>query len=163
MSGTTRKSPFRYLVFGTVPIYLAALVLLPLAAIVLEVVRAGVPSVARELLTPEAIAALVNTGLVAGICVVANGLFGVVGALVLVRQRFVGRALLDALVDLPLTVSPVMTGLAFILVFGRDGWLEPLCQLGGFKVTFAFAGLVLAETLDPAAAQKILEILAGMG
>jgi sulfate/thiosulfate transport system permease protein len=61
-----------------------------------------------------------------------------------VRHRFLGRRLLDTLVDLPLAVSPVMTGLAFLLLFGRDGWLEPLLTWADVKVGFAFPGLVLA-------------------
>ena len=75
---------------------------------------------------------------------VANGIFGIAGALVLTRHRFLGRRVLDALVDLPLAVSPVMTGLAFLLIFGRGGWLAPSLDLLGLKVTFAVPGLILA-------------------
>ena len=71
------------------------------------------------LATPEALSALGLSLAVAVTCGVLNGVFGVAGAVVLVRQRFAGRKLLDALVDLPLGLSPVMTGLGFLLVFGR--------------------------------------------
>jgi sulfate transport system permease protein len=73
-----------------------------------------------------------------------NGVFGIAGALVLVRQRFFGRRFLDALVDLPLALSPVMTGLAFLILFGRSGALRPVVDLLGFSVAFAWPGVLLA-------------------
>jgi sulfate transport system permease protein len=93
---------------------------------------------------PAARQGLLLTLVLAAIAVLANGVAGIAGALVMVRQRFLARRVLDALVDMPLAVSPVMTGLAFLLVFGRGGWLEPTLDILGLKVTFAFPGLVLA-------------------
>jgi sulfate transport system permease protein len=138
------RIPWRLLLFITVIGYLGALVLVPIAAIVVRVVDAGLGTVIGELGSPEALHALWLTAILATIAVIINGLFGIVAALVLVRQRFWGRRLLDTLVDLPLTVSPVMTGLAFLLIFGRAGWLEGPLEAAGWKVTFAFPGLVIA-------------------
>ena len=84
------------------------------------------------------------TAALSGIAVIANVLVGVGGAMVLVRQRFAGRWVLNAIVDLPLAVSPVMIGLAFLLVVGRGGLLQPLLDRLGWKVVFSFPGLVLA-------------------
>jgi len=138
------RIPWRLLLFVTVIGYLATLVLVPVGAIFLRVLGAGLGAVWHELGQPDALHAMKLTAVVAFITVVTNGVFGIVSALVLVRQRFWGHRLLDTLVDLPLTVSPVMTGLAFLLVFGRSGWLEaPLVALG-WKVTFAFPALVIA-------------------
>lgn len=138
------RIPWRLLLFVTVIGYLGALVLVPIVAIVVRVVDAGVGTVLGELGRPDAIHAMTLTAILATIAVVINGLFGIVAALVLVRQRFWGRRLLDTLVDLPLTVSPVMTGLAFLLIFGRAGWLEAPLEAVGWKVTFAFPALVIA-------------------
>jgi sulfate transport system permease protein len=138
------RIPWRFLLFTVVLGYLGTLVLVPIGAIVLRVTDAGLGSVLRELGAPEARHALWLTGLLALLAVVVNGVFGIAAALVLVRQRFWSRRVLDTLVDLPLTVSPVMTGLAFLLIFGRGGWLEAPVAALGWKMTFAFPGLVLA-------------------
>jgi sulfate/thiosulfate transport system permease protein len=124
--------------------YLALILILPLGAMVARALASGPGALLTALTEPEALHGLLLTLFVAAICVVTNGVFGVAGALVLSRQRFLGRRVLDALVDLPLAVSPVMTGLAFLLVFGRGGWLGPTLDLMDVKVTFAVPGLVLA-------------------
>ena len=124
--------------------YLALILVLPLGAMVMRALAGGPGALLTALTEPEALHGLLLTLFVAAICVVTNGVFGVAGALVLSRQRFLGRRVLDALVDLPLAVSPVMTGLAFLLVFGRGGWLGPTLDLMDVKVTFAVPGLVLA-------------------
>ena len=124
--------------------YLGVILLLPLGAIAVRALETGPGAMLGLFTDPSARAGLRLTLILAFIAVVANGLFGVGAALVLVRHRFLGRRLLDTLVDLPLAVSPVMTGLAFLLVFGRGGWMEPWLDLAGIKVAFAFPGLVLA-------------------
>jgi sulfate transport system permease protein len=124
--------------------YLGLILLLPLGAMAVRALQAG-PEVLLEVFAdPAAREGLRLTLILAFVAVVANGFFGVAAGLVLVRHRFFGRRLLDTLVDLPLAVSPVMTGLAFLLVFGRGGWLEPWLAWADIKVTFAFPGLVLA-------------------
>lgn len=128
-------------VFLAVCAWLAALLVVPLGALVWTVVG-SFGEVVAALVTPTARNALLLSLGVALACIVLNGVFGVAGAVVLVRQRFVGRRLLDAFVDLPLALSPVMTGLGFLLVFGRNGLLQPL--LGGVQVAFAWPSVLLA-------------------
>jgi sulfate/thiosulfate transport system permease protein len=125
-------------------VYLGLILVLPLGAIVVRALAGGTDALLAAAMDPAARQGLVLTLVVAAIVVVANGVLGVAGALVLSRQRFIGRALLDALVDLPLAVSPVMTGLAFLLVFGRGGWLGPTLDVLGIQVSFAVPGLILA-------------------
>jgi len=124
--------------------YLGLILVLPLGAMVIRALEEGPGILLLTLTEPAAFQGLLLTLMVAAICVMANGIFGVAGALVLTRHRFLGRRVLDALVDLPLAVSPVMTGLAFLLIFGRGGWLDGPLDLLGLKVTFAVPGLVLA-------------------
>jgi sulfate transport system permease protein len=123
--------------------YVGFVLVVPLGALV-ATVAADLGNVAQGILEPAALKALLLSLLVALVALVVNGGLGVVGALVLVRQRFWGRRALDALVDMPLAVSPVMTGLAFLLLFGRTGWLRPLLDALDLEVMFAFPGLVLA-------------------
>jgi len=134
----------QWLLVGAVVLYLGAILLLPLAALVGQAFKSGLAPLAGAFDDPVARHGLWLSLILAAIALAANGLFGVAGALVLTRQRFIGRRVLDALVDLPLAVSPVMTGLAFLLIFGREGWLAPVLDNAGWKVTFAFPGLVLA-------------------
>ena len=137
-------TPARRILLGIVVAYLGAVLVLPLAALLAKALSSGLGQILRELATAEAMRGLGLSLLLAAIAVIANGVFGVAGALVLVRHRFVGRSLLDALVDLSLAVSPVMIGLAFLLVFGRGGLLQPVLDVLNLKVAFAFPGLVLA-------------------
>lgn len=132
---------FEWAVVVGVVAFLLSVVVLPLGALVLEVARHP-EEVVAGLSTREAIHALRLSCTLAVISIVVNGVVGVAGALVLVRQRFLLRRVLDALVDLPLAVSPVMTGLGFLLLFGRNGLLGP--YLGDFKIAFATPGLVVA-------------------
>jgi sulfate transport system permease protein len=142
---SARRVPtgFARAVFVGVCAWLGALLLVPLLALVVQV-GGAFPDVVRTLTSREAIHALGLTLIVGLACVVLNGVFGVAGAIVLVRHRFPGRRALDALVDLPLAMSPVMTGLAFLLVFGRNGVLRPVLEATGFQVAFAWPAVLFA-------------------
>jgi sulfate transport system permease protein len=137
-------TPIQKAVLGVVVLYLGTVLLLPLAAIATRLVGAGQPPVLTALSDPAGRHGLLMSVVLAVISVAAGVLFGVGGALVLVRHRFPGRKVIDALVDMPLALSPVMAGLAYLAVFGRGGWLEPALDAFGWKVTFAFPGMVLA-------------------
>jgi len=131
------------LVLAGIALYLGALLLVPLGALLVGVLR-DLGEVSAALATREAGNALLLSAGVALTCVALNGVFGVIGAIVITRHRFLGRGLLDALVDLPLALSPVMTGLAFLLLFGRSGWLRPLLDRLDVQVAFAWPGVLLA-------------------
>lgn len=130
-------------VLGVVLGYLAFLLVIPLGALGLKVF-ADIGEVVSRLSEAEALDALFLSLWVALVSVVVNGVFGVVGAIVLVRQRFWGRRFLDALVDLPLSLSPVMTGLGLLLLFGHNGILFPLIDSIGFQVAFAWPAVLIA-------------------
>lgn len=150
---------------GAVVLYLAVVLVLPLLALVVEVVRTGGEPVARALASPEARQALLMTLRLTAIAVVVNGVLGVVLALVLVRHRFPGRRALDALVDLSLAVSPVMIGLAFLLLVGRGGWFWPFLEGSGIRIAFAFPGLVIATLFVtlPYTVREVAHVLAEVG
>ena len=138
-----KPTGFARLVFILVCGWLVLLLVVPLGALVVNVVQDRT-EVVEVLTTREARNALLLSLAVAGACIVSNGIFGVAGALVLVRQRFTLRRVLDALVDMPLALSPVMTGLAFLLVFGRSGVLRPVLDALDVDVAFAWPSVLLA-------------------
>ncbi|MDD5305754.1 MAG: sulfate ABC transporter permease subunit [Deltaproteobacteria bacterium] len=134
----------RVALLAAVLVYLGGLLVLPLGALATQTAGSGFASLLSDLSSPDALHALFVSLVLAAIAAVVNGVVGVAAAIVFVRHRFVGRRVLDAVADMPLTVSPVMVGLAFLLIFGRDGYLAPMLEILDFKVTFAFAGLVIA-------------------
>jgi sulfate transport system permease protein len=136
-------NPVEWAVAAAVVVFLAGIVVLPLFALVWTVARSPLAAL-HGLSTHEAVYALGLSAALAAISLAANGAMGVVGGLVLVRQRFAGRRLLDGLVDLPLAVSPVMTGLGFLLLFGRNGILGPVLERLDLQVAFAVPGAILA-------------------
>jgi sulfate transport system permease protein len=140
----TRRVPLgTVLLFAAVIGYLALVLVGPLAALAVRALETGPGPVLRAVTSPEALSGLWHSLVIVVVTLVVNGTLGVAGAIVLVRHRFVGRRVLDLLVDLPLAVSPVMVGLAFLLVFGRGGWLHPAIDVMGFQVAFAFPGILL--------------------
>lgn len=99
------------------------------------------------------------------IAAVFNGILGIGAGLIIVRHRFLGRGVLDAMIDLPLAVSPVMIGLGFLMLFGRDGWFEPVVEQLGIPVVFAFPGMALATLFVtlPYTAREVAYVLEELG
>lgn len=120
--------------------YLSLLLVVPVGMVFYRALEPGLNSVWASVTTPDAQHAFWLTIEVVAISVPLNAIFGVAMAWVLVRHRFPGRRVLDAVVDLPFAVSPVVVGLALILVWGLDGWLGGL----GLSVIFSVPGMVLA-------------------
>lgn len=146
-------------------VYLLFLLVLPVALIGWRTFSHGVSPVVTALTSPNALHAFEVTASVALWAVVANTVFGIGTALLLVRHRFPGKRILGALIDLPLAVSPVVVGLALILVYGSfspvGGWLEKR----GFQVIFSLPGMVLATIFVslPLVVRAIVPVLEEMG
>jgi sulfate transport system permease protein len=119
--------------------YLAVLLLVPVGLVFYRTLEPGLGAVVESVTTPAAISAFWLTLEIAAIAVPLNTIFGVLTALVLVRGRFRGKALLDALIDLPFAISPIVVGLSLILIYGAGGWVQL-----PFQVLFALPGMVLA-------------------
>ncbi|MDP2310667.1 MAG: sulfate ABC transporter permease subunit [Pseudomonadota bacterium] len=151
-------------VFLGVCAWLAVLLVVPLAALVWNV-AGSFGDVVVALTTPAALRALALSLVIALACIVLNGIFGVAGAVVIVRHRFVGRRVLDAFVDLPLALSPVMTGLGFLLVFGRTGVLRPVLEGLGVQIVFAWPSVLLATLFVtlPFALREVALVLEEVG
>jgi sulfate/thiosulfate transport system permease protein len=123
--------------------YLAVLVVLPVGTIFYRAFAPGLGAFVASVTTPAAIAALNLTLLILVIVVPLNVVLGTLAALALVRGRFRGKAILQALLDLPFAVSPVVVGVALIALWGASGWFGALASVG-VRVIFALPGMVLA-------------------
>lgn len=124
-------------------IYLAVLVALPVGTILWRTVEPGLGQFWEWITTPAAVSALQTSLLIVAITVPLNVVFGIVVALGLVRGRFPGKSLVQAVVDLPFAVSPVIVGVALIMLWGTDGWFGGV-EVLGFRVIFGLPGMVLA-------------------
>ena len=145
--------------------YLAVLLLVPVGLVFYRTFEKGIGFVWDSITTPAAIHALFLTLEVAAIAVPLNAAFGMLAALALVRSRFPGRRLLDALIDLPFAISPIVIGLALLLVFGRTGWLGPTLADAGIQVLFSLPGIVIATVFVsmPFVAREVAPVLKEIG
>jgi sulfate transport system permease protein len=139
--------------------YLAFLLALPVGYVFWRTFRHGFWPAWHAVTTPDALHALKVTLILAGIAVPANTIFGVLAALAIVRYRFPGAGVFNAVVDLPLALSPVVVGLALFLLYGRGGWL------GGHHVLFALPGMVLATMFVslPFVVREVVPVLREIG
>jgi sulfate/thiosulfate transport system permease protein len=146
-------------------IYLALLLLLPVGVIFVKTFEHGFGAFWSSITTPAAISAFWLTVTIAAIAVPLNTIFGVVAALVLVRTKARGRAVLDALIDVPFVVSPVIVGLSLVLVYGRGGWFGNWLLSHGFAIIYNPAGMVLATMFVslPFVVREVVPVLIEVG
>jgi sulfate transport system permease protein len=145
--------------------YLAFLLALPIGLIFWRTFEHGFRTPWNAVTSPDALHALWLTILITAIVVPANTIFGVTLALAIVRRRFPGKGVVNALVDLPLALSPVVVGLAFLLLYGRLGWFGPWLEEHGVKVAFALPGMVLATMFIslPFVVREVVPVLREIG
>src|SRR5262245_2439625 len=145
--------------------YLALLLLVPLGMVFYRAFEHGFAPAWDAITSPDAVHALWLTVLVALIAVPLNTIFGVVCALLIVRGHLRGKGIVNALVDLPLALSPVVVGLALLLLYGRTGWLGPWLDDHGIQVVFALPGLVLATIFVslPFVVREVVPVLREIG
>ena len=146
--------------------YLTLLLGIPVALIFINAFQDGIGAAWDAVTTPEAQHAFYLTFVMVIVAVPLNTIFGVLCALAIVRQRFRGRWLLNALVDLPFAVSPVVVGLALILVYGRrDGWVGQWFADQGIQIIFSVPGMILATMFVslPFVAREVIPVLREIG
>jgi sulfate/thiosulfate transport system permease protein len=163
---TRRRRPTTYLFRFIVTAYLFFLVAWPLALVVKNTFADGFDDLRGILEDPDIVHALRLTVGVAVVAVIINTIFGVGMSLLLVRYEFPGRRLLSALVDVPLSVSPIVVGLALVLVYGgRDGWFGPALEDAGIQVIFAPLGILMATTFValPLVIREVVPVLQEIG
>jgi sulfate/thiosulfate transport system permease protein len=152
---------------AVVLLYLTLLLLLPVAVVFWRTFEHGVGTAWSFMTTPAAISALWLTLLLAVIAVPLNTIFGVGAAMVLVRGKAprAGKAILDALIDLPFVVSPVIVGLALILVYGESGWFGHAFTSNGIQIIYAVPGMVIATVFVslPFVVREVAPVLVEVG
>src|SRR4249919_629737 len=155
----------RWLLIAVVLAFLVIFLVLPLALVFTEAFSNGWAAYAAAIRNPDAIAALELTLLAAGIAVPANLVFGVCAGWAIAKFDFTGRNLLTTLIDLPFAVSPVISGMVFVLLFGRQGLLGPWMMDHGLKVVFAVPGIILATVFVsfPFVAREIIPVMEAAG
>jgi sulfate/thiosulfate transport system permease protein len=141
--------------------YLGVLVAAPVGLVFRKAFENGLDGAWEAVTTPAAKHALLVTLIITAIAVPANTVFGIVCAIAIVRHRFPGKNLVNVLVDLPLALSPIVVGLAFLLLFGTGGWLAGL----PFQVVFALPGMVLATIFVslPFVVREVVPVLREIG
>jgi sulfate transport system permease protein len=165
LSGSTR----RLLVHGGFTaiaiLYVGVLVVAPLIGIAWAALRGGLSTWTSTLAQPDVGHAYLITGIITAITFVVTTVLGVVVALVITRDRFPGRSLLSAFVDLPLAVSPVIVGVMAVLLFGRGGWFEPWFSARGIQILFALPSMVLVTIFIciPFVIREVVPVLQELG
>lgn len=146
-------------------IWIGIVLLLPLAAVFVEAFGKGIGAWVGAIADPDALAAVRLTLLVAAIAVPANVLFGLAAAWAITKFDFPGKSLLSTLIDLPFAISPVVSGLVYVLLFGANGLMGPWLRAQGIEIVFAVPGIVLATILVtfPFVARELIAFMEQQG
>jgi sulfate transport system permease protein len=161
-----RKTPMTYVLRLIATTYLFFLVAWPVSLVAVNTFDGGLGSIRALLEDPDIVVALQLSAYVAFFSVVINTVFGVGMSLLLVRYQFPGKRLLNALLDLPLSVSPIVVGLALVLVYGgRNGWFGPTLAGWGLDVIFSTPGIIMATTFValPLMIREVVPVLEEIG
>jgi sulfate/thiosulfate transport system permease protein len=163
--GTTESPWVRYTLIALALVFMFLFLVLPLAAVFAEALRKGWDAYWEALQEPDAWSAIRLTLLTAAVAVPLNLIFGVAAAWCIAKYEFRGKSFLTTLVDLPFSVSPVVAGLIYVLVFGAQGWLGPWLAEHDIKIVFAVPGIILATIFVtfPFIARELIPLMQAQG
>jgi sulfate transport system permease protein len=155
----------RILLLGAALAVIALFLVVPTVFVFAAALERGLAAYAAALAAPDTASAIRLTLLVAALAVGANLVFGLAAAWCIAKFRFPGRTALVALIDLPFSVSPVIAGMVFVLLFGLQGWFGPLLAAQGLKIVFALPGIVLATVFVtlPFVARQLIPLMESQG
>jgi sulfate transport system permease protein len=155
----------RWALIGVALTFLALVLLIPLVLVFAQALSKGLPAYWEAIVEPDALSAARLTLLVAAIAVPANLIFGVAAAWCISKFEFPGKHLLITLIDLPFAVSPVISGMIFVLLFGAHGWFGEALAAQDIKIIFAVPGIVLATTFvtAPFIARELIPLMQEQG
>ena len=165
-TAATAEHPFiKWLLIGLSVTFMLLFLIIPLIAVFFEAFRKGVDVYLAALVEPDAVSAIKLTLITAAIAVPLNLVFGVAAAWAIAKFDFRGKSVLITLIDLPFSVSPVVAGLIYVLVFGLQGWLGPWLQEHDLRVVFAVPGIILATIFVtfPFVARELIPLMAAQG
>ena len=146
-------------------VFLGLFLVLPLAAVFSQAFEKGLAVYLEALREPDTLASVKLTLITAAVTVPLNLVFGVCAAWAIAKFTFPGKNLLITLIDLPFSVSPVVAGLIYVLLFGRQGWLGPWCEAHNIKILFAVPGIILATVFVtfPFIARELIPLMEAQG
>lgn len=159
--GEPVDTPGKAALVGVAVAYVAAIVIIPFIAVFVQAFSNGLTPFVEHLLEPDFLQAVKMTLLLALVAVPVNTVFGVTAAIFLSRNDFPGKVVAISILDLPFSISPVVTGMMFVLLYGRNGLFAPLIKTFGFQIIFAFPGMALATMFVtmPFVVRELLPIL----
>ncbi|HUB84173.1 MAG TPA: sulfate ABC transporter permease subunit CysW [Rhizomicrobium sp.] len=162
---TDDSTATRFGLIGITIAYIGVFLLLPLAVVFSSALEQGFSAALAALRDPDALSAIRLTLVTAAIAVPLNALFGICAAWAIAKYDFRGKSILTSLIDLPFSVSPVIAGLIYVLVFGMQGWLGPWLRDHDIKIVFALPGIVLATTFVtfPFVARELIPLMTDQG
>jgi sulfate transport system permease protein len=164
-AATTEPRAVRALLILIAIGWLALVILLPLFAVFVQAFEKGTGAFVDAILQPDALASIRLTLLTAAIVVPFNCVFGIAAAWAVAKHDFRGRNLLVSLIDLPFSVSPVVAGLMFVLLFGANGWFGPWLMAHGIRIMFAVPAIVIATAFVtfPYVARELIPLMVAQG
>jgi sulfate transport system permease protein len=165
VQGPGEPAPVRWLLTGTALLFLGLFLFLPLLAVFAQALDKGWEAYLAAIREPDALEAISLTLATAAIAVPLNVVFGIVASWAIAKFSFRGKSLLLTLIDLPFSVSPVISGVVFVLLFGLQGWLGPWLQAHDLRIIFAVPGIVLATVFVtfPFVARELIPLMEAQG
>ncbi|WP_425374608.1 sulfate ABC transporter permease subunit CysW [Pseudolabrys taiwanensis] len=162
---TGESAPLRAALIAIALTFFALFLLLPLLLVFSEALRAGIPGFIKTIAEPDAVAAIELTLLVAAISVPANMVFGIAAAWAIAKYDFKGKSFVITLIDLPFSVSPVIAGLVYVLLFGAQGYFGGWLSGHNIEIIFALPGIVLATMFVtfPFVARELIPLMQEQG
>jgi sulfate/thiosulfate transport system permease protein len=163
--GLTEPALIRWFLTGVALIFLGLFLLVPLAAVFAQALEKGAGAYFAAIREPDALAAVRLTLITAAISVPLNLVFGLAASWAITKFDFIGKNLLITLIDIPFSVSPVISGLIYVLLFGLQGWLGPWLDANNIKIIFAVPGIVLATIFVtfPFVARELIPLMQAQG
>jgi len=162
---TTEQPLVRYVLIGVAVVFLVVFLFLPLASVFVEALRLGLGTYFASSTEPDAVSAIELTLLIAAIAVPANVVFGLAASWAIAKFDFHGKSLLNSLIDLPFSVSPVISGLIYVLLFGAQGYFGAFLKSENIQIIFALPGMVLATIFVtfPFVARELVPLMQEQG
>jgi sulfate transport system permease protein len=162
---TSETALTRAVLIAIALLFLAAILFLPLVTVFMEALRKGWGTLFESFSDPDTLAAVRLTLIVAAIAVPFNAIVGLAASWAIAKFEFKGKNLLLTLIDLPFSISPVISGLVFVLLFGAQGWLGPWLVAHDIQIIFAVPGIVLATVLVtfPFVARELIPLMQSQG
>ncbi len=164
-AATTEPFAVRFLLIGIAMVFIGLFLLAPLAAVLVQAFGDGVGVYWRSLRDSDTLAAIRLTLLTAAIAVPLNLVFGIAASWAIAKFEFLGKSLLITLIDLPFAVSPVISGMIYVLLFGLHGYLGPWLSAHNIEIIFAVPGIVLATVFVtfPFVARELIPLMQAQG